>query len=458
MKTVFITISRGSLIRNFFNSGVVSQLLDSGMRVVVLTPNYRDSSLFGAYAHEHLAIEPLLQSSQSFVRRVLQELMRAVVYNDTVKARFTYRIASETDPSPWLYIPRTHLLSQLRFLPFGKPLLRFLSLKLDPQREHDYLFKRYRPQLVFSTTPHDDADASVLKGAKRFKVRTVGMPKSWDNLSKILFSVKTDQMMVWGIYSKRIARTLQGYADEEVIVTGAPQFDYYANPEHKIARDEFCVAHRLDPRKPYLLYGSSGADMCDESAFVQLLQEYLDANGGDRLQVLIRPHIGYRGDADQFVRFERDGRFLLDRTERQDPRLRDNWDSSMYHLSNLFNSLAHASVCINVASTLTIDAALCGTPVINVRFDPDTTVDKKRRSVLRLFETGYIKDALSIGATWVVCSKEELYAALDEILHDPLAKQAQRARLVEEFAYKTDGKSAARVAAPLISAAEAASD
>lgn len=451
MKTVFITISRGSLIRNFFHSGVVSGLLDDGLRVVVLTPNHKDTSLFSAHAHERLILEPLLSPQQSLIRRILQELMRAVIFNDTVRARFTYRIASGTDPSQWLYVPRVCIFPLLRFFPFMKTLLRFLSLVLDPQREHDYLFNQYRPDLVFSTTPHDDADTSVLKGAKRSAVRTISMPKSWDNLSKILFSIKTNQMLVWGGYSKRIACTLQGYSDDEVVITGAPQFDYYANPKHLIPRDIFCSSHNLNPNRPYILYGSSGADMCDESLFIELLREYIDIRGGDKLQVLIRPHIGYKKDADQFARFESDGRFSIDRTERQDARLRDNWDVSTYHLSNLFNSLTHAAVCINVASTLTIDATLCGTPVINVRFDPDATVDKKRRSVLRLFETGYIKDALSIGATWVVCSKKEFHTALDEILRDPSAKQTQREKLIEEFAYRTDGKSAERVVDSLIS-------
>jgi len=449
---IFITISRGSLIRNFFHSGVISRLLDAGLRVVVLTPNHKDPSLFSAYAHERLILEPLLSPSQSLIRRILQELMRAVVFNDTVRARFTYRIASETDPSPWLYVPRVYLFPLLRFFPFMRPLLRFLSLILDPQREHDYLFNQYRPDVVFSTTPHDDADASVLKGAKRFAVRTIGMPKSWDNLSKILFSVKTDQMLVWGGYSKRIARTLQGYSEAEVVITGAPQFDYYANPEHLIPRDIFCFSHNLNPHRPYILYGSSGADMCDESSFVELLREYIDTRGGDAPQVLIRPHIGYKRDADQFARFEGDERFSLDRTERQDARLRDNWDISTYHLSNLFNSLKHAAVCINVASTLTIDSTLCGTPVINLRFDPNAAVDKKRRSVLRLFETGYIKDALSLGATWIVGSKGELYSVLDEIIRGSSSKQEERTKLIEEFAYRNDGRSAERVAGAAVSA------
>ena len=439
---------------NFFHSGVISRLLDAGLRIVVLTPNYKDPSLFSAYAQERLILEPLLSSPPSVTRRILQELMRAVIFNDTVKARFTYRIASDTDPSPWLYAPRMYLFPLFRFFPFARPLLRFLALMFDPQREHDHLFERYQPDLVFSTTPHDDADASVLKGARRFEVRTICMPKSWDNLSKILFSVKTDQMMVWGRYSKRIACRLQGYADTEVITTGAPQFDYYANPGYLIPRDDYCSSHSLDPNKPYILYGSSGADMCDEASFVELLKEYVYRSGRGNMQVLIRPHVGYKRDADQFARFENDKRFSLDRTERQDPRLRDNWDTSTYHLSNLFNSLKHAAVCINVASTLTIDSTLCGTPVINLRFDPDAKVDKKRRSVLRLFETGYIKDALSMGATWVVGSKKELFFALDEILHKPSSKNDERIRLIEEFAFKNDGRSAERVADAIISVHE----
>lgn len=445
MKTIFVTLSRGSLVRNFFRTGVIPECLARGFRVVLLTPFPDPQSILAEFIHPNMVFEKLQASPTTFVRPILQELQRAVVFNDTVRARYRYTIASKKDPSPLLYIPRMYVLSLLRFVPWLKGLVRFAHLYLDPQKEHDFLFKKYRPDAVFSTTPHDDADISVLKGAVRSGVRTVGMPKSWDNLPKILFPVKTDRLFVWGQYMAEQAVAVQGYSPESITITGVPQFDYYADTRHRESYESFCRRHSLDPGKRTILYGSSGADMCDEAAFVELLQAYIQRHAKRNLQMLVRPHIGYRGDASRFARFAGVEGVVVDLSETQQNAVRDNWDTSEYHLFNLYNSVSHAAVCINVASTLTLDSLACGTPVLNLCFDPDPTVDKKRRSVRRLFETGYIKDVLDMRATELVQSETELEAALNLILADPSRRSRERELLIQRFVYKVDGRAKERV-------------
>ena len=117
MKTIFITISRGSLIRNFFHSGMVSYLLDAGMRVVVLTPSYGDPALFKEYAHERLILEPLLKVKNIRFHELMLECFKGAVFNQTVHSQYLYRIVGTKRPNRLFYLPATSLLRTVCFYP-----------------------------------------------------------------------------------------------------------------------------------------------------------------------------------------------------------------------------------------------------------------------------------------------------------------------------------------------------
>lgn len=447
-KTIFITISRGSLIRNFFHTGVVGMLLKSDIKVVVLTPDYSDEELFKEFIHENLLIEPLINSKKLKFEKILREFLRGAIFNRSIYVNYTYRIVGER-PSKILYVPRMLFFAPLRYIPWFKKFIRSIDLKINPQKEHDYLFEKYKPDLVFATTPHDGADISVLKGAKRFSTKTVSMPKSWDNLSKILFNVKTDYMFVWSKFMKDQAIKFQDYKENEVIITGIPQFDYYFNKENLLSKEQFCRQFNFDPKKKIILYTSAGADVCNESDYVKLIKKYINEGKLENIQVLVRPHLGYKGDAIRFKEIEKYDNFVIDKSDKPNNKFKDNWDTSIGHLKNLFNSLHHADVCINAVSTMTLDATACNTPVINIKFDVIDTTDPEL-SAKRLYILDYVDAMVSIDGTWIAESEEEYLRLIKNILNDRQGEKTGTKKLLDNFIYKVDGKSSERVAHNLI--------
>ena len=452
MKTIFITISRGSLIRNFFHTDVVSQLLEKGLQLVVLTPFYKTPEIFPEHNHPHLILEPLIETSNLKWNKFFIELEKGAVFNRTVYTRFRYRV-SGARPSRVFFIPRLLLLAPLGFIPFFKKFLRWIDFKINSENQHDYLLKKYKPDLVFSTAA--GGDVSIIKGARRFGIKSVVMPKSWDNLSKLLFNEKADYMIVWSEFMKRQAMKFQDYRNNQIIVTGGPQFDYYTHTEKLLTREVFCKRFNFDPRKKIILYGSSGGnECCDELAYLELLYEFIKDGTLPDTQVLVRPHLGYLGDADRFLKTELYPGFTVDRTDKPDHKFRDHWDPSESHLNNLFNSLHHADVCVNVASTLTLDAIACGTPTINLAFDVFEGLDP-HRSVKRLYQFDYIKALVGVGGVWVTRDKAEFFNALKDTLFAGRKKQEGTDRMIEHFLYRVDGQSATRIARTLISLARA---
>jgi len=442
-KTIFVTVSRGSLIRNFFHSGVISTLLNNGFRVIVLTQYHKNTELFREYFHENLIFEPLFDSQRK-CKKILEEIFKGAVFNKTVHAFYKYTLTAYTQPKLFFYVPRMICFAPLRSIPGSKWLARFIERTINPERQHDYLFKKYNPALVCNTAP--GSCGGVLKSARRYGVRTVDIPKSWDNLSKMLFHIKADYLIVWNAFMARQALTFQGFKKEEIIVTGVPQFDFYARKEGLVSREQFCKQFKFDPAKKIIMYSSAGGVSCDEFRYVELIKHFIDEGALSNVQVLIRPHLGYRNDTQRFIMLNRYDGFAVDMTDKQNHGLKDHWDTSKRHIYHLFNSLYHTDVCVNLGSTLTLDAVACDTPVININF---AAVGERNPNVARaLHMLDYVQSVTRTGETWLAENADELLTALQNALFKNEKKETKN--LIEHFIYKVDGNSAKRMANALM--------
>lgn len=449
-KTIFITIARGSLVRNFFHTGIIKKLLDAECKVVILTQNYQDDKIFGEYQHVNLKLEPLIETKKIIAEVFIRELLKGAAFNQTVRFLHKYRLLG-TPPRRILYLPRLIFIAPLRFLPGFRRFIRWIDFKLNPQREHDYLFEKYKPDLVFSTCINGYTDSGVLKSAKRFGIKTVGMPKSWDNLSKILFNFKADYLIVWNQFMKVQAVRLQGYKGEEIVVTGVPQFDFYHKKDYLLDREDFCKCLGLDPRKKIILYGSTGGGkyLANEADYVELIQKFIMQGKIEGVQVLVRPHLGYIDDVEKFRHLESHRDFFVDRSDKQNLKFKDYWDPSLQHVVHLYNSLHHAAVCINIASTLTLDAVSCGIPVINIDFDIEKC--EFDDSIRRFYSTDYISALMETKGSWHVKSVDEYLIALQAVLLQKNENAVDTHRIVDQFLFKNDGQTSERLSAFLLS-------
>jgi len=442
-KTLIMTIQRGIIVRNFFHSGVVEKLIEKGFRIVALVPHYWDDDAIKEIKREGIVFERPPKSPRQRLKRLLDEFSKGVIFNDTVHVRYLYRFAGNK-PNRLFYIIRMVCFVPLKFAPGFKDFLRYLERIMYPQRECDYLFSKYKPDLVFNTAAGQDF--SLMKSARRYNVPTIEMPKSWDNSSKLLYRTKADYVFAWGPFMGGQLYRYQGYKPNEIIITGTPQFDFYVKKKHLLNIEEFCRKHNFNPSKKIILYVSTGGDCCDEVDYIKLLKRYIENGDLKNVQVLIRPHLKYRGDMERFLSFEKYENFAIDKSDKQNSTLRDNWDTSINHISNLFNSLYHADICINIGSTIILDAAACGTPSININFDINKNVSP-HRSTKRLYMSDYMKAATNTGGTLLINSEGEFLFGLKHILErgntDTLKEK--REKLISYIMYKNDGMAAERI-------------
>ena len=119
-------------------------------------------------------------------------------------------------------------------------------------------------------------------------------------------------------------------------------------------------------------------------------------------------------------------------------------------LRDLSDTLAHADVVLNCASSISIDAAAVGTPVVAVAFDAEEGPVPYHRSTRRYFDFTHQRHVVRSGGVRLVSDMEALVDEVRAYLNDRNRDSAGRARLAELLCYRVDGGSGRRVAAAIL--------
>ena len=137
--------------------------------------------------------------------------------------------------------------------------------------------------------------------------------------------------------------------EDQVFVTGTPQFDFHFRPEFYLSREEYCRQIDADPARPIVFYATGMANhMPGEPDIVEGIADMLNDFGPDvRPQLLVRVYPKDRtGRFDDLKRRRSDILFPAVAWEPAwlTPKAEDS--------QALVNVLRHCSLGINVASTL----------------------------------------------------------------------------------------------------------
>ena len=453
MKTIFVTLPIGLTVRNLLFTGVLNKVISQGdVRVVAFTPVLDLADRYSE-TEDHLIFEPLPPRNRYRLTGLLNHILnfrfkRLIDDPSLTSLRLKRRWLREVRPKQWLF---ESILAQ----PFPKSRLiyRILSAvhdrRLGVSKEIPKLFDQYKPSMMFATNPTVMFEHDFLKFAKRTGVPTVGMIHSWDDLTtEGRIVVPVDRYFVWNELMKGELIKLHGASEEQISVTGIPQFDPYADVLSPCDKEQFLIGQDLDPGKLTVLFATSaGGDTPEEPEILELMVLALNkAHSGD-IQFLVRVH--RRDDVGRYaainqpnVRFQVPGAQIA---HLDDQRLMEQSD-----LLLLRDTLSFTDVLVNTASTISIDAAALDKPVVNIKFD----LHEKDyiHSVRRYFDMVHYKPFIGSQATKIATSFDEMLAFIQRYLKDPTLEREQRANLAETMCYKVDGKSAERIASFLLAA------
>lgn len=298
------------------------------------------------------------------------------------------------------------------------------------------------PRLIVSTSCVVRDEAAYLLAAERLGIPTLGCILSFDNLTSKGVLPTFDHYAVWSDRMRQEVRRLYPDRDPASIrITGTTQFDVHRRQDLRWSRARTLEELGLTPDDRYVLYAANCATYTPTEP--ELIREYLRGMRSHpvlhRHRLVVRPH-----PADDAARWNGladagDG-LVLSRPHAQDGRF-----SSESAQARLIGSLAHADVCVNMASTMTLDAAVLDTPVVCVAFAARAG-SLEHWLAGSCYETSHYAPIAASGGVRVARSMDALVQETAEQVLHPEHDRLARARLVADLCGPVDGASADRLA------------
>lgn len=237
------------------------------------------------------------------------------------------------------------------------------------------LFEKEKPNLLFLTSQRAINAISPVAAAKDLGIPTICFIYSWDNLPKATLILNTDYYLVWSDYMKN--ELLKYYAhinDNQIIVTGTPQFEMHFKPELKLKREVFFKSYGLDPSKKYICF--SGDDVTTSPHDPQYLEDVAkvvrDLNKEqDHWRIIFRRcPVDFSNRYDTVLQaypteitpIAPQWQFLANAWDTVLPLQGDN--------SLLVNTLNNCELVINLGSSMVFDAVCHGTPCAYIAYNP----------------------------------------------------------------------------------------
>ncbi|HWR50107.1 MAG TPA: hypothetical protein VN428_03315 [Bryobacteraceae bacterium] len=444
-------------IRNVLYSGALDALADLGAEPYLITPDPAGSPqdvcevAFRSAAAFHPLLEPRSNPvrGKAFLDSLLKDVFnrrhsnrsyplyrRWMIRRESLYGRARQMLIRLAGAACYL----SHLDSTLRSA--CESLYR-RSHDLDPIRTQ---MEQISPALLWSTVSVSHLEYPYILAARDLRIPTVSSVLSFDNLTSRGVLPDFDHYIVWSrAMLDQLRRFYPHVPTARIRITGTPQFDFHRSPEFYWPRERTLRELGLPLSKRYFLYAASSSILApDEPELVRRLAKRTAADrelSSFAIVVRLHPSDGVERWANSQDRYPN---LVLSPAFSRTDVSNEVWRSSREDQSRLINSLRHAEACINIASTMSLDAAILDRPVICLQFDTDT--DCPLDILFDEYNAEHYRPLVESRGIQLARSWDELFLLLRQALRTPdISRQRRRAMIAQECG-DVDGAAAKRVA------------
>lgn len=312
-----------------------------------------------------------------------------------------------------------------------------------PTKEFREIASRYQPALLIVPTPgygYMSLVPEVILFARKMNIPSIAINCTYDQpFSQAKFLRKTDFLCVWSERMKKDAANVLGYGLRELFVVGGPlKFDHYVNDIREdtvLNRDEFLQSKGLNPRKKTILYATPSPGVYKQrleilEALVRLKRER-GLVGDPNILVRIHP-FDEMEPYEQFMNLPGISIELAGRSRMKGGGARGiKIEMEEDDLRNMTDSLRHADVVLNFASSMTVEASLFDKPIVNVAFRDRHRAFYEYESNRPIRHRGVARFAENV---------QEMKSCLNVYLEHPEYEYKKRIWLRQEYVPFCDGK------------------
>ncbi len=442
-----ISLADEAVVRNIAQTRIPRLLTDHyGLRVVFVCRPEKQVEYKKRLAGKNVAVESIAVPPPSMREKIVTFLaMNCFLSKTLYLMQWRAYLLGQSRVHPYIKRSMALIFGNNKFF---RLFIRYTDSFLKGATDCERVFDTYNPSVVLSTMLLDRSiDLPLLREAKRRGIKTIGMVRSWDNLSTYGFlRFLPDLFIAQNEYIRTTAIARHDVCETTIKVTGLPHYDAHISREMIVSREVFCKTLGIDPQKKIIMYAAVGDSLFhDEGALMPIFENFAQSNVlGTPVNFIFRAHPAHHnappGTLMKHVYFDSGAPPLHsgDNGIRMDAR----------HTAHLINSLFHSDVVVSASGTsMLIDAATFEKPLVAIAFE-----SAKPRSgwlsVARFSDhADHSLSLLECGGIAVVNSKKELVAALFEYLKHNTLHQDGRRKMIERFASPLDGKSSERLAA-----------
>lgn len=451
MKTIFITLFEGVEAKNILRTEIVPTILkDPNVRIVFLMKSEERIERYKKeFPDKRLLYEvaPYSRVPTPGLDAFFGWLKFALLRTDTTD--LSRKMIYEIKKNPFTYYGG-FFLNRIIARRFFITLARFFDFLLVRNTIYTALFEKYKPELVLCAHLFEEPEIHVLREAKRRGIKTIGLVNSWDKATtRCIIRLLPDRLIVFTNCIKREVVAYHGMCPENIFVGGIPQYDRYITGPFS-ERQEFLKRVGIDPAKKIILYAPMGRAFSDSDwEMIDRMHELNSAGAfGHDVDILVRfqpndyieseelkkrPHIKYDYPG---LRFTGNDPFS--------PTRGVDWDMNDRDLQHLTDTLRFISVLVSYATSLVVDAALCGKPTVFINFEL-TKSPLMLKSPTHYYQKTHIQKVIRTGGVRLAMSEEDLIEMTRRYLIDSSFDHAARERLVREQCEYTDGMSGRRI-------------
>jgi len=297
------------------------------------------------------------------------------------------------------------------------------------------LLKENNVSLLFFTHQRPPFIAPLIYAAEKLKIKTSAFIFSWDNLaSKGRMAGNFDFYIVWSNLMKHELLTFyQSVKENQIAVVGTPQFEPYVLNKYGFDKENFSKKFKIDNSKPTIFFTCNDASSKNDPIYLEILAEFIS----QRKLVTDVNLIVRTSPAEEPTRFknyiEKYPFIIWDFPDWNISREghQEAWTQrvpSVADLNDLKSLLQYCDLCINVLSTITLDAFIFDKPVINPVFGNGNNGWFDDQKFLKYEHLSKLVDSDS---TDIVKSHSEYLEAINRILNNIDIKKKERKKFIE---------------------------
>lgn len=315
----------------------------------------------------------------------------------------------------------TGILCHEKGLAFLDKSINYFERKTNYYNYCRQILQAEKPEMIFCTSQRHIHSVAPLLAAKDLNIPTVSFIFSWDNLPKATMVVETDYYFVWSDYMKK---EMQFYypniKEDQIIITGTPQFEIHFDKENLLSREEFFKAHHLDVNKKYICF--SGDDVTtspDDPKYLEdlaLAIKRMNQKGTNLGIIFRRCPVDFSNRYDEVLK--KYGNMIVAIDPLWKP-FKSFWDAILPTKEDgiLFSNIAeHSEMVVNLGSTTVFDFVAHNKPCGYFRYNQMDQLDPNW-DIFKCYKFVHFRSMVSEHAVIYLDSPNDIDQKIDNVLN-----------------------------------------